>query len=71
MRHIKVSEWEIGLISATRAMLGFGVGLLLAARVRRQRRIVLGSILASFGAVSTIPFVVRAVQRHRALASET
>jgi hypothetical protein len=68
MQH-RISTFEIGVFAVTRAILGVGVGLLLSTRIRRARRVRLGGILASAGALSTIPFVLRAIQRRRALAA--
>ena len=49
---------EIGLIAATRALLGVGIGLLLADKVPNQRRPAIGLALLVTGALSTVPLVM-------------
>jgi uncharacterized membrane protein YfcA len=46
---------EIGLIALTRAMLGAGVGLLLADRISPEQRRAIGWTLVAVGALTTIP----------------
>jgi len=46
---------EFGFIVATRGMLGFGAGLLLAGKLTPDARRAVGIALAAIGAVSTIP----------------
>lgn len=46
---------ELGLLVATRGMLGLGIGLLLAHRLSRDTRKGAGWALAAVGALSTIP----------------
>jgi hypothetical protein len=46
---------ELGLIAGTRAMLGAGIGLLLAEKFRNERRKKIGWSLLAVGALSTIP----------------
>ncbi|HEY9446279.1 MAG TPA: hypothetical protein VIQ62_04330 [Burkholderiales bacterium] len=46
---------ELALIAATRGMLGAGIGLLVADRIRRERRRAIGWTLFVVGALSTIP----------------
>jgi len=50
---------EIALIAATRGAIGFGVGLLLAGKFRRERRQLLGWTLFLSGLASTIPIALR------------
>ena len=50
--------WELGLlglIAATRGAIGFGAGLLLAGRLKRDRRKAVGWSLFLAGLASTIP----------------
>lgn len=47
--------WELGLIAATRGAIGFGAGLLLADRLKRDRRKAVGWSLFLAGLASTIP----------------
>ncbi|PYS43008.1 MAG: hypothetical protein DMF71_08070 [Acidobacteria bacterium] len=37
-----VAPWELGLIAATRGAIGFGAGLLIADKLKRDRRKVVG-----------------------------
>ena len=46
---------ELGLIAGTRAMIGGGLGLLLADRLPREQRKAVGWTLLAIGIVSTIP----------------
>jgi 4-amino-4-deoxy-L-arabinose transferase-like glycosyltransferase len=47
--------WELGLIAATRGAIGFGAGLLLADRLKRDKRKAVGWSLFLAGLASTIP----------------
>jgi hypothetical protein len=49
---------EIALIAATRGLIGFGAGLLLANRINQERRKVVGWSLLLGGLVSTIPIAL-------------
>ncbi|MGE0547479.1 MAG: hypothetical protein AB7O24_07090 [Kofleriaceae bacterium] len=55
MREHRVTSPQMALMGATRGMLGFGAGLLLADRLGRSRRKTLGWPLMLIGAASTIP----------------
>ena len=46
---------EIAIIAATRGAIGFGAGLLLAGKFKRERRKLLGWTLFLSGLASTIP----------------
>ena len=48
---------EIGLIAGTRGALGAGLALLLADKLGKNRRKVIGWTLFAIGAASTIPLV--------------
>jgi hypothetical protein len=48
----------LGFVVATRAALGFGLGLLLADRFPEDRRRTLGLTLVGIGAATTIPAVL-------------
>jgi hypothetical protein len=50
---------ELVLIAATRGALGFGAGLLLAEKFKRERRKVLGWSLFLSGLASTVPIAMR------------
>lgn len=54
-----VTAPEIALIAATRGAIGFGAGLLLAGKFKRERRKVLGWTLFLSGLASTIPIAIR------------
>jgi len=53
-----VPLWELGLIAATRGAIGFGVGLLMADRLRAKQRRTLGWSLFLTGLASTIPIAL-------------
>ena len=56
---------EIALIAGTRGMLGVGVGLLLADRLKDDQRRAMGWTLLSIGAVSTIPLAIDVLSKRR------
>ena len=49
---------EVGLIAATRGMLGAGIGLLLADKLNQDQRKAIGWTLFAMGAISTIPLAL-------------
>jgi 4-amino-4-deoxy-L-arabinose transferase-like glycosyltransferase len=49
---------EIGLIAATRGMLGAGIGLLLSGKLKKDQRRAVGWTLVAVGAVTTIPLLM-------------
>ena len=55
MRTITLPLPQFGFVVATRALLGAGVGLLLASRLAPQHRRTLGLGLVALGAVTTVP----------------
>ena len=55
MRNRNWSRAKILFIAATRAMLGAGVGLLTAARLRARKRRRVGLTLLTVGALTTLP----------------
>jgi len=59
MRNLRLQFPELVLIGATRGMIGLGAGLLIADRMRRDRRKSIGWTLLSIGALSTIPLAVK------------
>ena len=65
MRENTVTMPEVALISATRAMLGVGIGLLAAERMRTSTRQTVGWTLFAVGALTTIPIAVRQILRSR------
>lgn len=50
-----VSISELAMVAGTRALIGAGLGLLLANRLNSEQRKAVGWSLLSVGAVSTIP----------------
>jgi hypothetical protein len=54
---------EIALIAATRGAIGFGAGLLLANKFKRERRRVLGWTLFLSGLASIIPLAMHVLER--------
>lgn len=61
---------EIALIAATRGAIGFGAGLLLAEKFKRQRRKVLGWTLFLSGLASTIPIAMHVFGKEQASVTE-
>lgn len=71
MREIRLVPPELGLIAVTRGILGIGIGLLLAGKLRRRGRMRMGVALTAIGAVSTIPLAIRVLRRHRTSNGQT
>jgi hypothetical protein len=63
MRRLNLSLPELVFVAATRGALGAGVGLLLAGKLRRDRRRVIGLTLTAFGALTTIPAAIAIFRR--------
>jgi hypothetical protein len=61
---------EIALIAATRGAIGFGAGLLLASKFKRERRKVLGWTLFLSGLASTIPIAMHVFGKKDATPTE-
>jgi len=55
----------IGLIAGTRALLGAGIGLLVAEKLDRSRRLTVGRALLAIGIATTIPLVATVVRGRR------
>ena len=62
MNRTPLSIPEIALIGGTRAMLGAGVGLLLADRLNDDQRRAVGWTLLGIGAVTTIRILVQVIK---------
>jgi hypothetical protein len=58
MKRSELTLPEVGLIAATRGMLGAGAALLLADRLSEDQRKVIGWTLFLMGVVSTIPLAI-------------
>jgi hypothetical protein len=61
---------EIALIAATRGAIGFGAGLLLASKFKREQRKMLGWTLFVSGLASTIPIAMHIFGRKQTIDSE-
>ncbi len=59
MNRAPLSVPEIAIIGGTRALLGAGVGLLLADRMNDDERRAVGWTLVAVGALTTIPIAVQ------------
>jgi hypothetical protein len=60
---MKVTIPELALIAGTRGMLGAGIGLLVAGRLSEDQRRVLGRVLLTIGAITTIPLAFQVFHR--------
>lgn len=56
---------ELGLIAATRGILGAGIDLLLADKLSDDRRKGIGWTLVAIGALTILPLASMALDRHR------
>ena len=61
MKTYNVTVPEVGIVAATRGMLGAGIGLLVAQHLRPEHRRTIGWTLLTIGALSTIPIVMALV----------
>ena len=64
MNNVVLNFPTFGFVVATRALLGVGIGLLLADRIPPERRRAIGMTLVAIGAATTIPAAI-AVTRSR------
>jgi hypothetical protein len=65
MKRADLTLPEIGLISATRAMGGAGIALLLADRLSEKQRKTVGWTLFLIGASSTVPLLIDVLRKGR------
>jgi hypothetical protein len=65
MRKTELTVPEIGLIAATRALLGAGVALLFADRLTAEQRQAIGWTLVGVGALTTIPLAIQVLSSRR------
>jgi uncharacterized membrane protein YfcA len=63
MKKPDVTLPELALIAGTRAMLGAGIGLLLADKIPGEQRKAIGWTLTIIGAVTTIPLAIDALAK--------
>jgi hypothetical protein len=61
-----IPVWELWLIAATRGVIGFGAGLLVADRLNKDKRKVLGWSLFATGLASTLPIALHVFGRKHA-----
>lgn len=61
MRETHLALPDLALIAGTRALLGAGVGLLLADRLDPDRRRAVGWTLVLVGALTTIPLAIEVI----------
>ncbi len=66
MKRLELNFPTLGFIVATRAMLGVGIGLLLAERLPASSRRAVAVTLISVGAVTTVPAVFAVLGGRRA-----
>ena len=66
MKETSIALPKLGAIAVTRVLLGVGIGLLLSEKIGRDRRAIVGGVLAALGALSTIPLAIGVVKRARA-----
>ncbi len=63
MKKVTLELPLFGSIVGTRALLGLGAGLLLAGRMRNQRRLAIGRVCLAAGIASTVPALVAISRR--------
>ena len=56
---------ELGLVAGTRALLGAGVGLLIASKLSDSQRRDIGWTLVAVGVLTTLPLMLMVFDRHR------
>jgi len=56
---------EIAIIAGTRAVLGAGIGLLLADRLNADQRKAVGWTLVAVGAITTVPIGIQLLESRR------
>jgi len=67
MRDYTVTLPELSLLAGTRAVLGAGLGLLLAGRLNDDQRRAAGWALLTVGAISTIPIAIEVLGKREIL----
>jgi len=63
VRYARLPIPELGLIAATRGMLGAGIALLLSDRISAEKRKKLGWPLVAIGVISTAPLIWDVLKR--------
>ncbi len=65
MKKVEVTLPEIALIAGTRGLLGAGIGLLLADKLKDDQRKAVGWTLFIIGAISTIPLAIQVMGKRK------
>ena len=65
MKKTELTLPELALIGGTRGMLGAGVALLLAGKLKEDQRKAIGWTLFLIGAVSTIPLAIDVLSKRK------
>jgi uncharacterized membrane protein YfcA len=71
MRETHLTLPELALVAATRGMLGFGLGLLLADRLPPDQRRAVGWTLVAIGVLTTFPLAADVLGKSSPLALPT
>ncbi len=64
MKEVKVPLPELGLLAATRGMIGAGAAFLLAGKLSNEKRKAIGVPLLLLGAASTIPIAMHLYKKN-------
>ena len=65
MRKTELTLPELALIGGTRGLLGAGVALLLAGKLKEDQRKAIGWTLFLIGAISTIPLAINVLSKRK------
>jgi len=65
MNNLVLNFPTFGFVVATRALLGMGIGLLLADKIPAERRRAVGTTLVAIGAATTIPALIAVTRARR------
>ncbi len=65
MKTVTLTFPELLLLVGTRAMLGAGIGLLIAKRLTDQQREIAGIVLAGVGLITTIPLAFEVIGKSK------
>ena len=65
MKKTELTLPEVALIGGTRGMLGAGVALLLAGKLKEDQRKAIGWTLFLIGAISTIPLAIDVLSKRK------
>ena len=65
MKKLELTLPEFALVVGTRAMIGAGVGLLMADKINDDKRKAIGWTLFAIGALSTIPLAIEVLGKKK------